>query len=82
MNNLLGNPVVTIDRWKGPRAAGNVNASRCDHGLRPLHKAEAACTRCPLYAKATQVVSGEGPARARIMLVGEQSGDQESAANI
>jgi uracil-DNA glycosylase family protein len=45
--------------------------------LAKLHKAEAACTRCPLYAKATQVVSGEGPARARIMLVGEQPGDQE-----
>jgi len=45
--------------------------------LRRLNKAEAACTRCPLYAKATQVVSGEGPARARIMLVGEQPGDQE-----
>jgi uracil-DNA glycosylase len=45
--------------------------------LRRLHKAEAACTRCPLYAKATQVVPGEGPTRARIMLVGEQPGDQE-----
>jgi DNA polymerase len=45
--------------------------------LRSLRKAEAACTRCPLYAKATQVVPGEGPAAARIMLVGEQPGDQE-----
>jgi uracil-DNA glycosylase family protein len=45
--------------------------------LRRLHKAEAMCRRCPLYANATQVVSGEGPARARIMLVGEQPGDQE-----
>jgi uracil-DNA glycosylase len=45
--------------------------------LRRLSKAEAACTRCPLYAKATQIVPGEGPARARIMLVGEQPGDQE-----
>jgi DNA polymerase len=45
--------------------------------LKALHAAEAACTRCPLYKKATQVVSGEGPARARLMLVGEQPGDQE-----
>jgi uracil-DNA glycosylase family protein len=45
--------------------------------LKALHAAEAECTRCPLYKHATQVVSGEGPARARIMLVGEQPGDQE-----
>ncbi len=35
------------------------------------------CRRCPLYANATQGVPGEGPADARIMLVGEQPGDQE-----
>jgi DNA polymerase len=45
--------------------------------LTGLRKAEASCTRCPLYAKATQVVPGEGPARAFMMLVGEQPGDQE-----
>jgi DNA polymerase len=45
--------------------------------LKALREAEADCTRCPLYKNATQVVTGEGPARARIMLVGEQPGDQE-----
>ncbi len=45
--------------------------------LRRLREAEADCERCPLYRYATQVVPGEGPARARIMLVGEQPGDQE-----
>ena len=35
------------------------------------------CTRCPLYCNATQGVAGEGPKDARIMLVGEQPGDQE-----
>lgn len=35
------------------------------------------CTRCPLSCNATQGVAGEGPERARIMLVGEQPGDQE-----
>jgi len=38
------------------------------------------CTRCPLYRNATQTVFGEGPARARLMLVGEQPGDQEDRA--
>lgn len=42
-----------------------------------LRKAEATCTRCPLYRFATQVVPGEGPARARLMLIGEQPGDVE-----
>jgi uracil-DNA glycosylase len=45
--------------------------------LRPLRRAEAACTRCPLYQFATQVVPGEGPAGAQLMLVGEQPGDSE-----
>jgi uracil-DNA glycosylase len=45
--------------------------------LPALRAAEEKCTRCPLYRKATQAVPGEGPARARIMLVGEQPGDQE-----
>lgn len=35
------------------------------------------CRACPLWADATQTVFGEGPAQARIMLVGEQPGDQE-----
>jgi uracil-DNA glycosylase len=45
--------------------------------LYELREAEAACTRCPLYKDATQVVPGEGPVRARLMLVGEQPGDHE-----
>ena len=39
-----------------------------------------ACTRCPLYRNATQTVFGEGPARAKLMLVGEQPGVQEDLA--
>ena len=35
------------------------------------------CRDCPLWKKATQTVFGEGPARARLMLVGEQPGDAE-----
>ncbi len=39
-----------------------------------------ACRRCPLYRHATQVVPGEGPARAKLMLVGEQPGNDEDLA--
>lgn len=38
------------------------------------------CRRCPLFEFATQAVFGEGPARAEIMFVGEQPGDQEDLA--
>jgi len=36
-----------------------------------------ACRRCDLWKRATQGVPGEGPRRARLMLVGEQPGDEE-----
>lgn len=35
------------------------------------------CRACPLWQPATQPVAGEGPADARVMVVGEQPGDQE-----
>lgn len=42
-----------------------------------LRQAVNACTRCPLAHSATQAVMGEGPTNARLMIVGEQPGDQE-----
>src|SRR5687767_4340080 len=45
--------------------------------LPALVKAAAHCQGCPLFARATQTVFGEGPASARIIMVGEQPGDQE-----
>jgi uracil-DNA glycosylase family protein len=38
------------------------------------------CRRCELWREATQGVPGKGPARAALMLVGEQPGDQEDLA--
>jgi uracil-DNA glycosylase family protein len=48
--------------------------------LKALREAAATCRGCPLYGPATQTVFGEGPKRARVMLVGEQPGDQEDLA--
>src|SRR5436190_9246065 len=42
-----------------------------------LAEAAAGCQGCDLYLRATQVVFGEGPSRAAMMLVGEQPGDRE-----
>jgi uracil-DNA glycosylase len=42
-----------------------------------LREAALDCKACDLWKAATQTVFGEGPSEARIMLVGEQPGDQE-----
>ena len=44
--------------------------------LASIRKEAAGCTRCPLYANATQTVFGAG-ATSGVMLVGEQPGDVE-----
>ena len=36
-----------------------------------------ACRRCPLWERATQGVPGRGSRHARLLLVGEQPGDEE-----
>ncbi|MFF4401381.1 UdgX family uracil-DNA binding protein [Streptomyces sp. NPDC001480] len=46
-------------------------------GLDDLREAAADCHGCPLHRNATQTVFGAGSATARVMLVGEQPGDQE-----
>ena len=48
--------------------------------LPTLRNAAASCTGCDLYKTATQTVFGEGPARATLLLIGEQPGDQEDVA--
>ena len=45
--------------------------------LKGLKAAAAGCTACPLHLTGTQTVFGEGLAKAELMLVGEQPGDQE-----
>jgi DNA polymerase len=55
-------------------------ADRPDPAIRTLDQLKAAtmaCRECPIGEIATQSVVGEGRLRARLMLVGEQPGDQE-----
>ncbi len=49
-------------------------------GLEEIQAGLQMCRRCDLYGDATQGVAGEGSGRARLMLVGEQPGDQEDLA--
>jgi uracil-DNA glycosylase family protein len=45
--------------------------------LPKLREAVDSCRACELYEGATQAVFGEGPAKARVVMVGEQPGDRE-----
>ncbi len=60
-------PVVELE----PVTPGSLSALARDAG---------ACRRCHLWEPATQAVFGEGPEDARMMMVGEQPGDQEDLA--
>lgn len=48
--------------------------------LAMLRREAASCTACDLYKRATQTVFGEGSASARMVLVGEQPGNDEDLA--
>jgi len=77
VDSMVEQPVLSA-----PRPARVVAAPMAEHGS-PLHEAarEAAdCRRCPLWEPATQVVFGEGSPSARVMMIGEQPGDQEDLA--
>ena len=45
--------------------------------LGELDRAARGCRACDLWRAATQTVFGEGPPRAKVMLIGEQPGNQE-----
>jgi len=51
-----------------------------DDSLAALRDAALGCKRCPLWKPATQTVFGEGPADARVLVVGEQPGNDEDLA--
>ena len=48
-----------------------------DDSLAALKSAVQQCRRCPLWQPATQAVFGEGSEQAKVMIVGEQPGDEE-----
>src|SRR5213083_959814 len=45
--------------------------------IEKLREAAAGCQACDLWKRGTQTVFGEGGSKPRVMLVGEQPGDQE-----
>jgi uracil-DNA glycosylase family protein len=63
-------PLVPADLAEAPAGARA-------QALQAQRTAAAGCRECPIGANATQMVWGEGPIGAPLMLVGEQPGDQE-----
>jgi uracil-DNA glycosylase family protein len=53
------------------------NAKRQTKTLKQLREEARGCQNCTLWANATQTVFGAGDPHARVMLVGEQPGDEE-----
>ena len=70
---MVETPTVSPERSARPRQAAPSPPTS-------LAAQAATCQLCDLYKHATQTVFGEGPLDARIMLVGEQPGDQEDLA--
>ncbi|PZO38080.1 MAG: uracil-DNA glycosylase [Alphaproteobacteria bacterium] len=65
--------VAHFERERGPQDRPPVDIAELVAGVQ-------GCRRCPLWRDATQGVCGEGPGNARLMIVGEQPGDQEDLA--
>jgi uracil-DNA glycosylase len=73
---MVEHSVTPPARRKAPRADRTSRVAGGDE-LDRLRKSAARCRDCPLFEDATQTVFGAGPKTARVMLVGEQPGDQE-----
>lgn len=59
------------------RSHGDGRPPAEDVPLETLARMVATCRACPLWERATCAVFGTGPENARLMIVGEQPGDQE-----
>jgi DNA polymerase len=66
---------LIVARRKVERSAADFLPER--HTLAKLREAAQGCRGCDLYRRGTQTVFGAGVAQARVMLVGEQPGNEE-----
>jgi len=77
VERMVEQPVISPPR---PARAAPAIAAAPEGRLKQAAAEAETCRRCDLWKPATQVVFGEGPADARIMMIGEQPGDQEDLA--
>jgi len=57
-------------------------ALRRARSIRALRELAGRCRACDLWARATQTVFGDGPPRARLLIVGEQPGNSEDLEGV
>lgn len=72
----------TGDRGASPEAYDATPYLPSRGGLPAHRRAAAECRGCPLHRDATGTVFGRGDPDARLMLVGEQPGDQEDREGV
>jgi probable DNA metabolism protein len=77
---MVEQPNFSLPKHARPAPAPAVPRAEADTPLAVAFQDAQACRRCDLWQPATQVVFGEGPPDARIMMIGEQPGDQEDLA--
>jgi DNA polymerase len=76
-DHMLHKTPVEPKRVRRVTRAAPVPLEITGSNLESLREAVQGCRACPLWRDATQAVFGEGLARAKIVFVGEQPGDQE-----
>ena len=70
-------PNRRFDQARAPMVDRTITNEVVPEDLDQLNAALAGCRRCPLWRDATQAVCGVGPKQSRLMIVGEQPGDNE-----
>lgn len=70
-------PNTKFQRLRAPTVDRSSTDDLVASDLKELERGMQNCRRCPLWRDATQGVCGQGPHEARLMIVGEQPGDQE-----
>lgn len=75
--NLLAKAGVRVTEMAKNQKTSAANWVPATNDLQQLRAAAARCEGCDLYARATQVVFGEGRPDAKVVMVGEQPGDEE-----
>ncbi len=76
-NSQPTTPSPFADAARAPTISAHKFDTAQFSSIAELNKAALKCQRCALHCNATQTVVGEGPHGAKLMIVGEQPGDEE-----
>ena len=80
MQSLMRSSAPRVARLTAPKTSASSMLLPAARDLESLARAACDCRACPIGERATQTVFGEGPRDAKLMIVGEQPGDEEDRA--